>query len=42
VRLSNGALWVAVNRLGLTFKKPCAPPSPASILNTLSSSTKPG
>ena len=28
VRLSNGAMWSAVARLGLSFKKrPCAPPS---------------
>ena len=28
VPLSNGAMWSAVDRLGLTFKKrPCAPPS---------------
>ena len=28
VRLSNGAMWSAVERLGLSFKKrPCAPPS---------------
>jgi len=28
VRLSNGAMWSAVDRLGLTFKKrPCAPPN---------------
>jgi transposase len=28
VRLSNGAMWSAVDRLGLSFKKrPCAPPN---------------